>query len=460
MEKTEVIKHFDSISGRYDKYLSKNRYYHSQMNNFVASIIPLDAEVLEIGCATGELLGRIKTRSSTGIDISPKMIEIAQKKFPSKKFLCTDLSGLGQQDKFDYVIMSNLLDYLPDIMDELDLLKKHLTRDSKVIITTVNPIWEPILRIAAFFRLRTPDGPRNFVTNNDIDNLLYVLDYEVIEKGYRLFFPKWIPLLSYLVNIIFPRIPGIRNFCIMQYIVAKLKPSDLQKRNFSCSVIIPCYNEAGNIKDCIERIPRMGKFTEIVVVDDGSSDNTAQIVKDLCEKRSDIKLISYSPNEGKGKAVKKGFDSAIGDVLMILDADMAVLPEELPKFFFPIEQEKAEFVNGTRMIYPREKKSMKILNFIGNKIFGIILSLIIGQRNTDTLCGTKAFKKKDYIFMEMGACKRGDFDLLFGATKLRLKMIEMPVHYKKRSAGVSKMKPFKHGWQLLKICWRGINKIA
>lgn len=459
MDNSEVIKHFDLIADKYDYYLNKNSFYHNEINRFICSIIHKNSSVLEVGSATGELIGNLKNIKGVGIDISRKMFESAKKKYPHIRFFCSDLEGLPVNEKFDYVVMSNLLDYIPDIWREFCVLKKFLHKDTRIIITISNPIWELVLRIAGYLRLRTPDGPRNFVTNNDIVNLLDMLDYCIIESGYRIFFPKKIPFFSYLINLIVSRLPGIRNFCIMQFIIAKPKADNFAPEKLSLSVIVPCHDESENLENCIKRIPKMGTFTEIIVVDDGSQDDTIKIAKRLSVSNPNIVPISYFPNRGKGYAVRTGFEYAKGDVLVILDADMAVEPEELPRFFNLIESGKADFVNGTRMIYPREKESMKILNFVGNKIFGIILSLIMGQRNTDTLCGTKALRKKDYSFIDMGGCKWGDFDLLFGAAKLKLRMVEMPVHYKKRAAGKSKMKPFKHGWQLLMICLKGLIEI-
>jgi glycosyltransferase involved in cell wall biosynthesis len=227
----------------------------------------------------------------------------------------------------------------------------------------------------------------------------------------------------------------------------------------SCSVIIPCYNEAGNIVDCLRRIPKMGSFTEVIVVDDGSSDGTAAMVNADLNPEVTIKLISNKVNRGKGHAVREGFDRATGDVLMILDADMAVMPEELPRFLRIIEDGVADFVNGTRVIYPMESKSMPVLNYFGNKCFSIILSWIMQQRVSDTLCGTKAMLRKDYKRITLQDASWGDFDLLFGAAKLCLKIRELPVHYKIRKAGESKMKAFRHGWILLRVCLRGFAEL-
>jgi len=203
----------------------------------------------------------------------------------------------------------------------------------------------------------------------------------------------------------------------------------------------------------------MGSFTEVIVVDDGSSDDTAALVKAELNPAVTIKLISYRPNRGKGHAVRAGFDGATGDVLMILDADMAVMPEELPRFLQLLENGVADFVNGTRAIYPMESKSMPVLNYFGNKCFSIILSWIMRQRVSDTLCGTKALFRKDYKKIQLKDTSWGDFDLLFGAARLGLKMRELPVHYKVRKAGESKMKAFQHGWILLRVCFKGFAEL-
>ena len=229
--------------------------------------------------------------------------------------------------------------------------------------------------------------------------------------------------------------------------------------SLSCSVIIPCHNEEENIAECIQRTPDIGKFTEIVVVDDGSTDRTGEVVKEIASHNKNVRLVSLHPNQGKGSAVRAGFNAAQGDVLMILDADMTVEPEELPRFFAPLKKGEARAVNGSRMIYPMEKGAMGKVRYLGNIIFGRIFSFLMGQRLTDTLCGTKVIFKEDYRKMEMGRCPWGDFDILIGIAKLGLKMVEVPVHYKRRKAGESKMKVLHHGMILFKMCWYAFKKL-
>ncbi|NIR48835.1 glycosyltransferase family 2 protein, partial [candidate division KSB1 bacterium] len=232
-----------------------------------------------------------------------------------------------------------------------------------------------------------------------------------------------------------------------------------EKQSYSCSVIIPCYNEAENIQEAVERIPQIAEFTEIIVVDDGSIDGTAEIVTDLMVDHDNLRLISYSPNRGKGPAVKAGFDAASGDVLMILDADMTVPPEELQKFFTPISEGKADFVNGTRFISSMETQAMRRLNWYGNKVFAFLFSWLLGQKVTDTLCGTKSLLRSNYQNIEMNHCRWGDFDLLIGAAKLDLKIMEVPIVYRRRLAGESHMKPFKHGFLFFKTFLHGVKQV-
>jgi len=456
MDRAVIRQHFDFIANLYDRYKRRNSYYHNGIKNLCKSIIPYGEKVLEIGCATGDLLNSLKPCEGVGIDFSLNMIEIAKKKYPHLKFYTMEAENFDLKDKFNYVVMSNLFDYLEDIWVVLENVKEVLSTDGKVVITAVNPVWEPIFRIGQKLNLRTPDTVRNFITNKDIVNLLELQNFEILKEELRMFLPKNIPIIAPILNFMMPELPMLRQLCIIQYIVAKVKR---QKQSFSCSVIIPCHNERDNIENCLRRLPRMGKFTEAIVVDDGSVDDTVTKVSPDLNRNIEIKLISYKPNKGKGYAVKVGFDNAKGDVLMILDADMSVMPEELPRFFKLFEDGLADFVNGTRVIYPMEQKAMPILNYVGNKIFSLILSWIMKKRVSDTLCGTKAMLKKDYKRNLIKDTSWGDFDLLFGAAKFCLKIHEMPIHYKIRTTGESKMKVFKHGWILLKACWRGFREL-
>ncbi|MDP8215695.1 MAG: glycosyltransferase [Candidatus Euphemobacter frigidus] len=459
MTKETVKKHFDLIAEDYDKWKEKNAYYYDSIKSLIRKTVRPGGKVLEIGCATGEILDASKPAIGFGIDISPEMIRLAEKKFPQYTFVCSCIEEFQFQEKFDYIIMVDILDHVYDVIDVFQSVYKFCHPATTVILSTINPWWEPVLSLMEKVGAKMPEGPHNFIEKRNLAKIIEFLDFSVSYSGYMLLFPKYIPLLSFLANTIGVKIWLINKLSFVQYMVLRPIPENQNDLGLGCSVIIPCYNEAGNIEETVKRVPKMGKETEIIVVNDGSKDETANIVRKLQNDYLNLKLIDYSPNRGKGFAVKKGFDAATQEVLMVLDADMSVPPEELPRFFNILNKGICNFVNGTRMVYPMQNQAMRFLNLFGNKMFGLIMTFITGQHLSDTLCGTKALYKKDYQHMKMGLDKWGDYDLLFGAAKLGNKIMEVPVHYMARREGESKMKTSKHGFHLLRVCFRGFKEI-
>jgi len=277
---------------------------------------------------------------------------------------------------------------------------------------------------------------------------------------HRLFLlPKRIPLLSTLINDFLARLPGLRRLCMMQVIVARIQSEPIAEDDVTVSVVVPCRNEAGNIQSAVERIPHMGRHTEILFCDDKSTDGTAEEVRRMQSlfPEKDIRLLA-GPGICKAENVWTGFRAARGDVLMILDADLTVMPEELPTFLKALIGCKGDFVNGSRLVYPMQDAAMKFANMIGNKFFGLVFSFLLDQRLKDTLCGTKVLWRKDWLRMER--CLGhwgikdlwGDYELLFGASKLHLDIVEVPVHYQERVSGVTKMtRVFANGFRMLRI---------
>jgi glycosyltransferase involved in cell wall biosynthesis len=235
----------------------------------------------------------------------------------------------------------------------------------------------------------------------------------------------------------------------------------------SVTVVIPCRNERGNIESAVRRTPRMGRETDIVFVDGSSTDGTPAEIERVIAAHPEwrITLLHQGSGTGKGDAVRKGFAAATGDVLMILDADLTVPPEDLPKFYRALASGKGEFINGTRLVYPMERQAMRTLNLLGNKFFSLAFTWLLEQRFRDTLCGTKVLFRRDY---EKIAANRayfgdfdpfGDFDLIFGASKLNLRIVEVPVRYRERTYGVTNIRRFSHGWLLLRMCVLAFYKL-
>lgn len=455
IRKGELRRYFERIAPEWERWYRANLFYHDSISRLVTGIVPPGQDVLELGTGYGEILSALAPRRGVGLNVAEELTREAARRNPGLEFSTVDVDEVALPEGFRpaYVVMANMLDYVCDIWSVLREVKARSADETTLIVTSSNPIWQPLLRAASFCGLRFPESPRNFITNRDLFNVLELHGFEIVHEGLLLPLPKKVPVVGDLVNLLVPEIPLLRYCSSVQYLVAR---SCAPRRPLSCSVVIPCHNEEGNIVECLDRVPEFGARREIVVVDDGSKDATRQRVMDAIERDPSIRLIAFDRNRGKANAVRAGFEAASGDVLMILDADMTVMPEELPRFFEAIQKGQADFVNGTRLVYPMMGKAMRTVNFFGNKIFCLLVSWVIGQRISDSLCGTKVLLKRDYLRMpSSGADRWGDFDLLFGAARLQLRLREIPVRYQERKAGKSKMRALKDGLLFLKTCFRG-----
>jgi hypothetical protein len=392
------------------------------------------------------------------------MIKAAQKKYPHLHFEAGDINKVLIKEKFDYIILSGLLGELGDIQKFLEDLKIFCTKDTRVIIEYYSFFWQYVLKICEKLRMKMPQKNQNWLTVYDIDNFLKLAGYESTKKERRILFPCYIWGLSFILNKIFANLPMLNALTLNHFVIAR--PLLKEEHEFSVTIVIPCRNEKGNIEKAITRTPFFGKSQEFIFVEgwskDGTYEEAERVVKKYLDK--DIKLYKQT-GKGKMDAVRLGFLKAKGDILMILDADLTVPPEELPKFYNAIVNNKGEFINGCRLVYPLEKDAMRFLNIVANNFFGIFFSWLLGQRFKDTLCGTKVLSRRHY---EAIAENRsyfgdfdpfGDFDLIFGANKLSLKMLEVPIRYKSRSYGETQIQRFRHGLLLFKMCGFAMRKI-
>ena len=467
MEKKDKIRFFDSLAPKLDVYKSRNKYYNQDIETFLKTIIPPNRKILEIGSATGNLLNSLEPSYGVGVDISPKMISIAREKFKHLKFESMDAENLRLNTKFDYIVMSDLIGNLSDVWQSFRELHKVCDENTKVVITYYNYLWQPLLKIAEVMGLKTPLKEQNWLFVQDIENLLYLNNFKVIRSGHRILIPKYIPLVSTFLNKFLAKLPLIRRLCMVQYIIARKEMKILKLGNHTVTILMPCRNEKGNIEEGVRRIPKFGMHQEIIFVDGNSTDGTVNEIKKVMRKYrgKDIKFIPQGNGKGKGDAVRKGFLKASGDILMILDADLTVPPEDLPKFYLTLVEGKAQFANGSRLVYPMEKEAMRYLNLFGNWMFGKAFSWIMEQRVRDTLCGTKVLFRKDYMVLKEyrqyfnNMDPFGDFDLLFGASKMNLDIAEIPIGYRERKYGETKLRRFRHGRVLIKMCWLGIRKL-
>lgn len=444
-----------------------NRYYYEWLESIHQFTIPKHSKVLHLGCECGDLLAAIQPSYGVGVDTDPDKVALAKRRFPSLNFSVQDPHECDIDETFDYVVIANSLGQWHDIQKVFDRVRCLTRQDSRIVITYYNYLWEGILRLGSKLGVRQALPYDNWLPTEDITNLLYLSNLEAIQTASYVMLPKPIPLLAPLCNRVLSLLPGFRCLNLITHLVARPMPVPRSEQETSVSVIVPCRNERGNIKDAVHRIPSMGSNTEIIFVDGNSTDGTVaeikQQIKDHPERH--IHLIHQGEGIGKGDAVRKGFAVATGDVLVIQDADLTAPPEDLRKFFRAWCEGKGEFINGSRLVYPQEKQAMRLLNLAANKFFGVLFTWLLGQRFRDTLCGTKMISRKCY---EKIAANRklfgdfdpfGDFDLIFGAIKQNLKVIEVPVRYRMRIYGKTNINRFRHGLLLFKMSWLAFRKI-
>ena len=456
----------------------RNRYYYKSIEDLLKFPIPENSSVLEIGCAAGDTLASVAPAKGEGIDINKYLIETAKEKHPSLTFHTLDIEDEKSIEEFaksdstyDYIIVSDLIGSLDDIQRVFGLLNLFAHNRTKIIVTYYNYFWNPVLKLGELLHLKMREGEKNWLYIDEIQNLLYLTDYEVIKRGSLLLLPKNIPLISPFFNKFIGRLPLIKRLCLIGYVIANYNPEEQKEKKetgkkYSTTVLVPCRNEEGNIEEILRRIPELGSHTEIIFVEGNSTDNTYTKIQEVIKANpdKDIKLFRQE-GKGKGDAVRKGFDNATCDILMILDADMTVAPEDLTKFYDALSRGKGEFINGTRLVYQMKDKAMRPLNKLGNIFFSKVFSFLLDQRITDTLCGTKVIFKKDYerlienrkYFGDFDPF--GDFDLLFGAAKLNLKIMEIPIRYGDRKYGDTNINRFRDGFLLLKMCFFAMRKI-
>ncbi len=432
------------------------RHYHTLLNRHFAFLIPPGQRVLEIGCGLGDTLAAVQPVRGVGVDFSPATVELARQRHPHLEFRLGEAGEFSSAEPFDYIILSDLVNDLPDVQAVLERVRAMAHPKTRLVLNFFNNLWKPILGLAESCNWKAPTLQQNWLSSGDMRNLLHLAGWEVVKQDTRITWPVNTPLIERLCNRwLGPLAPSLS---LSVFMVARPRPQVPPDRHYTCSVVIPARNEAGNIEAAVLRTPELGKGTEIIFVEGHSKDNTWEEIQRIATKypQRNIKVLKQQ-SKGKGGACREAFAAATGDILFILDADLTMPPEELPKFYEVARSGAADFVNGVRLVYPMEQEAMRFLNMIGNHFFSLSFSYLLGQRIKDTLCGTKVLFRKDY---ELIAANRGyfgdfdpfgDFDLLFGAAKLNLRILDLPIRYKARTYGDTNIERWKHGLLLLRM---------
>ena len=463
----EVEEFFDHYALSVEKWRRRNEGYHRAISSLCSFYIPASARVLEIGSGTGDLLAATQPRRGLGIDISPEMVRLATSKHPDLEFRCMAAESLDcGGEKFDYIILSDLVGFLYDIRLVFERLRSACHAQTRIIIHWYSLLWQPILALAERTGMKYPLPILNWTTKEDLANLLYLADFEVLRSRPHILLPKHVPLLTPFVNRFLTPLPLIRQFALTNWVVARPMRLTENRPVPTVSVICPCRNEAGNIQQIVERLPNIGSHTELIFVEGHSKDNTLDECRRVAANtpEKDIKVL-VQEGRGKGDAVRLGFAKATGDILMILDADISVAPEDLVDFYDALVSGKGDFINGCRLVYSMDSRAMRFLNLWGNKFFALLLSKLMGQPVKDSLCGTKVLWRKAYLDIAAGRTyfgaldPFGDFDLLFGAAKLNMKIIDIPVRYRERTYGSTNINRFADGSLLMRMCNKAAAKL-
>lgn len=470
--KQEIREFADRMAAERDRWIDRNSAFYHDDWAYMRFLVPEGQKVLELGCGTGRLLDALKPSLGIGVDISPAMVERARAAYPGHQFIEGDIEdaatieALAAQGPFDAIVLSDTIGYLEDCQQALANLHRLCGHETRIIVAYYSKLWEPMLTVGEKLGAKMPHIQQNWLSSADIANLLELAGFDIIKRDWRQLIPRRLLGLGTLLNRYLGTLPVVRRACLRNYVVARSLKAIEGAKQPSLTVLIPCRNEAGNIEPAVTRLPKICDDVEILFVEGNSQDNTVEEIHRVIAAYpdQDIKFLQQD-GKGKGDAVRKGFAHARGDILMILDADLTVPPEDLPKFYDVLASGKCEFVNGTRLVYPMEKEAMRFLNTIANHGFSILFSWLLNSRFTDTLCGTKGLYKKDYEKIVAGRSyfgdfdPFGDFDLIFGASKQNLKILEVPIRYGARTYGSTQISRFADGWLLIKMVMLAYRKL-
>jgi SAM-dependent methyltransferase len=469
--RSEREAHWDQVARRWERRRGLGSAYHRRLARVYRFLVPPGQRVLEVGCGQGDLLAALEPAAGLGIDLSGEMVRQAAERHPHLRFLKADAHELGRLDEtfdvttFDVIVLSDLINDAWDVQRLFESLVPLTTPRTRVILNVYSRLWELPLALAQRLGLARPVLQQNWLTVDDVKGLLRLAGLQAVRTWQEVLLPLPIPLLAPFCNRFLVRLWPFKHLALSNFMVARPRPRR-PAGELAVSVIVPARNEEGNIPDVFARVPEMGLGTELIFVEGHSRDGTWEAIEREIAAHPERRARAFrQTGRGKGDAVRLGFAEAGGDVLMILDADLTVPPEDLPRFYAVIRDEQGEFVNGVRLVYPMEKQAMRFANLLGNKFFSLAFSWLLGQPIKDTLCGTKVLRKADY---ETLAANRayfgdfdpfGDFDLLFGAAKMSLEIVEVPVRYRERTYGTTNIDRWRHGWLLLEMCLFAAGRI-
>jgi SAM-dependent methyltransferase len=460
----EIASHFDAFAEQEDRWLRRTRGYHDLLTRLHRALIPTGQRILEIGCGRGDLLAALSPRRGVGVDVSGSMVQAARQRHPELTFVQAAGEELRLEETFDYVVLSDVVPYVHDLQALFEAVHRHSSPSTRVIVHSYSQLWRPVLTLMATLRLRPRRPIRNWVGPADLTNIFELAGLESVVRRNEIILPWGGGAVSTAANGLLARLPGLRGLTLTYWLVGR--PVATEPRDYSVTVVVPCRNEAGHVDGILDRIPQMGTETEILFVEGNSTDDTrARITAEIDSRPERDAGLMVQTGKGKGNAVREGFAEAKHEVLMILDGDLTVAPEELPKFYAALASGRGDVINGTRLVYGMEPEAMRFLNVLGNKFFATLLSFVLGQYVKDTLCGTKVMHRDAYRRIQDlrhdfdQDDPYGDFEILLGASLLGLKILNVPIRYGARAYGAPNIQRFSEGPMLLRLALGGFRRI-
>ncbi|MFP4040290.1 MAG: glycosyltransferase [Desulfosudaceae bacterium] len=429
---------------------------------YVRFFIPANSRVLMFGCPDNCFLDKLRPEIGIGVAAGAGPGHAG-----SNIYYVDDIETFYVEETFDYIIINEVLDSAADVRRFLVGLLRMAGPETRIILNSLNPGWKGLISTLS------PGSPAaagrqtraGRFSRRDLEKFLAISGYEIITRENYLLLPWPVPVVAAFTNRFLAKLPLLRRCCLGRLTVARPDRPPADPSEITTSVVITCRDEEGNIRDLVERIPVMGKKTELVFVEGHSVDNTVGRVREMMRQYPDrdIKLY-HQTGIGQGDAFRLGFDRAEGDFLIWLEADLTTPPEEARHIWEAYAGGHGEYINGSRFVYPMAPGAMPPVNKLGNRFFSRVMSLVTGRDFTDTLCGFKGITRTGYQHIVNSPNRFddldpfGDFLLILGAVRYNLKIAEVPVHYQPRKYGESKAYGrswfglLTHARLLFKIC--------